>query len=308
MSKAGPTNLAASVRQRLLNLSRERGEEFNLILTRYATERLLYRLAQSPYANRFVLKGALLFALWTAQPHRPTRDLDLLGYGDDSGEALLKLFQEICTTAVEADGLVFDLATIRVSEIRGNQEYGGQRVKLTAWLGKARIPVQIDIGFGDAVTPAAEEMEYPTLLAMPAPRLRVYPKETVIAEKLQAMVALGILNSRMKDFYDVWMMCRTFSFDGRILARAVRSTFERRRTAIPAAPPIALTADLAQEPDRIIQWQAFLRRNRLDREGVELAQVIAELGLFLLPVLSTVARQEEFDYMWPAGGPWQPCP
>ncbi|MBU1750048.1 MAG: nucleotidyl transferase AbiEii/AbiGii toxin family protein [Chloroflexi bacterium] len=308
MSKADPANVAASVRQRLLNLSRARGEEFNLVLTRYATERLLYRLAQSPYADRFVLKGALLFALWMERPHRPTRDLDLLGYGDSSREALLGLFREVCGTAVEADGLVFDLDTIRVSEIRAHQEYGGQRVELIAWLGKARIAVQIDVGFGDAVTPAAEEMDYPTLLAMPAPRLRVYPKETVIAEKLQAMVALGILNSRMKDFYDVWMMCRAFAFDGRVLVQAVRSTFERRRTALPATPPVALTTALAQEPDKNVQWQAFLSRNRLDRDGAEFGQVIAELAVFLLPVLAAAARWEAFDYTWPAGGHWQPYP
>jgi predicted nucleotidyltransferase component of viral defense system len=275
--------VAASIHQRLLNLSRSRREDFNLILTHYAIERLLYRLARSEYAQRFVLKGALLFAIWRGRLHRPTRDLDLLGYGDSSAERLTELFKRICLVSVEADGLIFDPETVQVTEIREAQEYGGQRVHLVATLGRARIPLQIDIGFGDVVAPGAEEVEYPTLLKLPAPRLGVYPKEAVIAEKLHAMVTLGILNSRMKDFYDVWTMSQTFPFDGQRLCRAIRSTFDQRRTEIPQTTPVALTAEFGLLPDKVTQWMAFLGRGQLDVGDVEFVQVIDELRDFLLP-------------------------
>jgi predicted nucleotidyltransferase component of viral defense system len=288
----------------LLNLSRSRREDFNLILTHYALERLLYRLAGSEYAQRFVLKGALLFVIWTGRLHRPTRDLDLLGYGDSSAERLTQLFKRICVVSVEADGLAFDPDSVQVSEIRETHEYGGQRVHLVATLGRARIPLQIDIGFGDVVVPPAEEVEYPTLLKLPAPQLLVYPKEAVIAEKLQAMVALGILNSCMKDFYDVWMMARIFPFDGRRLCQAIRSTFEQRRTEIPQATPVALTAEFAQLLDKVTQWKAFLGRNRLDAGDIEFVQVIDELGNFLLPPLSAIASRQDLTVTWPARGPW----
>lgn len=304
MSKSSPANLAASVRQRLLNLSRDRGEDFNLVLTRYAIERFLFRLTKSPYVDRFVLKGATLFALWTGRAHRPTRDLDLLGYGDSSGKALAKLFKDICTMDVEPDGLDFDPNSVQVAEIREVQEYGGQRVKLVGMLGNARISLQIDIGFGDVVTPAPEEVDYPTLLAFPAPRIRAYPKESVIAEKLQAMVALGIANSRMRDFYDVWMMSRAFEFGGSLLARAIKATFERRGTEIPIATPLTLTAEFAGDPDKVRQWAAFLQRSGLGGGNVEFAWIIGDLRTFLISPLSAAASGVDFHDIWPAGGPW----
>jgi Nucleotidyl transferase AbiEii toxin, Type IV TA system len=304
LKRAPSANLAASVHQRLLNLSQERREDFNLILTRYAIERLLARLAQAGYAGQFVLKGALLFAIWTGRLHRPTRDLDLLGYGDSSEEKLGKLFKDLCAVEMKADGLVFDPDSVRVTEIREEQEYGGQRVHLLATLGRARIPLQIDIGFGDAVTPAAEQVEYPALLELPGPRLWAYPKESVVAEKLHAMVALGVLNSRMKDFYDVWTMAQVFPFDGHTLCRAIWSTFERRRTEIPSSAPAGLTAKFAGQADKIVQWKAFLARNRLDVGGAEFARVIDDLGDFLLPPLSAIAGGQDFGKVWPAQGPW----
>ncbi len=195
MNSTGNRNLPASIRQRLLNLSRKRHEDLQLTLTRYAAERLLYRLSRSPYADRFVLKGALLLGLWTGQLYRPTRDLDLLSCGDSSQDALAGLFQDLCATEVEPDALTFHPQSVSVTEIREAQEYGGQRVRLTATLGKAQIPLQIDVGFGDVVTPAASIVEFPTLVGLPAPRLRAYPPDTVVAEKLHAMVVLGLLNS-----------------------------------------------------------------------------------------------------------------
>jgi predicted nucleotidyltransferase component of viral defense system len=304
MSRAHPANVAASVRQRLLNLSRNRGEDFNLILTWYGIERLLYRLTKTSHADQFVLKGALLFALWTGKLHRPTRDLDLLGHGTSSDQRLTEVFREVCLVDVQPDGLIFDPDSVWVAEIGATEEYQGRRVRLLAMLGKARIHLQVDVGFGDAVTPPAQELEYPTLLDFPAPRLRVYPKETVVAEKLQAMVVLGILNSRMRDFFDVWFMSKMLEFDGPMLARAIQATFERRRTAIPEVAPVALTDQFALEPDKITQWRAFLNRNRLDVGGDELRSIIQQLYRFLMPPLSALANGLEWQKTWPAGGPW----
>jgi predicted nucleotidyltransferase component of viral defense system len=304
VNRRQPTNLPASIRQRLLNLSRELGEDFNLTLTRYGTERLLYRLSHSERADQFVLKGALLLSLWTDRLRRPTRDLDLLAFGDSSQEALAQLFRAICIADVEADGLIFDPDSVRVTEIREAQEYGGQRVQMTATLGRARIHLQVDIGFGDVITPAAQDVEYPSLLGLPSPRLRVYPRETVIAEKLEAMVILGMANSRMKDFYDVWMMSLELEFSGQTLSRAIQATFQRRRSELPRAVPTALTEEFATDSAKGRQWRAFLSRNRLDVGGIGLAQIIQEIRLFLMPPVTAAANGRELEENWPAGGPW----
>ena len=304
MSKTRTANLEASVHQRLLNLSRERGEDFNLLLTQYALERLLYRLSQSEHANQFVLKGALLFNLWPVEGHRPTRDIDLLGYGDSAGETLMRVFGDICAVEVQPDGLSFNPASLRISVIREDQAYEGQRVELKARLGKAQIPVQIDIGFGDVVTPPPEEIEYPALLGFPAPRLRAYPIETVVAEKLETIVVLGIANSRMKDFYDLWIMARFFPFDGPTLVRAIRSTFERRRTGIPRNPPMGLTKEFSESPEKTKQWQGFLKRTNLTPGDTDLSQVVEQLGPFLMPPLAAAAMGQAFDKIRPPDGSW----
>ena len=246
MTRERKTNLSASVHQRLLNLPREKGEDFNLTLTRYAIERFLYRLSRSPQGNRFVLKGAMLFTLWTGKPHRPTRDLDLMGRGEDSPEAVGQVIREICSFSIEDDGITFDLGDMRISEIREDQEYKGQRVEFAARLGSAVIPVQVDIGFGDAVIPKPKEVEYPTLLGHAAPRLLAYPKEAVISEKLQAMIALSIPNSRMKDFYDVWRLSKDFEFKSEPMIAAITATFNRRKTEIPIKAPLALSAEFSE--------------------------------------------------------------
>jgi len=304
VSKHNPSALATSVRQRLLDLSRERGEDFQLVLTWYALERLLYRLGSSEHAETFVLKGAMLFPAWTSRSYRPTKDLDLLGYGDASPERLTALFEEICQSNVEPDGLDFDVQNIRVTEIREDQEYQGQRVQIVAYLGRARINLQIDIGFGDVVTPAAEKINYPTLLDFPAPHIRAYPRETVVAEKLQAMVALGMLNSRMKDFYDTWMIARQFEFRGAVLVKAITTTFNCRNTETPGSLPSALSDEFASDPGKITQWQAFLRRTGFEATAVDLDHVIDELRIFLMPPVDAAARGEVFDLSWTDGGPW----
>ncbi len=297
-------DIAASVRQRLLETIRRTGEDASFVWSRYAVERLLYRLSVSEHSRDFVLKGAALFVVWTGQPHRPTLDLDLLGRGEDSSGRMVDVFRTVCRAEVVPDGLRFDADSVSAAPIRGGQEYGGQRVALTAFLGKARIPVRVDVGFGDAVTPRPRTVTYPTLLDFPAPRLGACPRETVVAEKLHAMVVLGIANSRMKDFYDLHVLASAFSFDGATLARAVQATFERRRTALPGEMPLALTAQFGHDATKQTQWRAFLRRSALDDVPEDLASVVAALAAFTGPVLTSLAQGNRFEMAWPPGGPW----
>jgi len=293
-----PRNMAASVRQRLMNLSRERGDEFQLVLTRYGLERLLYRLAQSPHAEQFVLKGAALFQLWTGQPHRSTRDLDLLGQGDPSTDRLRQLFQDICSLTVDDDGLTFLTDAIQAEQIKEDDEYQGIRLRIEARLGNARIPLQIDIGFGDAITPEPQAVTYPTLLDFPAPQLNAYPRETVVAEKFQAMVQLGMGNSRMKDFYDVWILARQFEFDGTALCAAIRATFQRRQTALPATTPLALTPEFSTDRNKAIQWNAFLRKARLIESPPPLEEAVSLLASFLMPPTLALVSNDPWNRTW----------
>ncbi len=304
MSKTTPVDLPASVRQRLLNLSRDRGEDFNFVLTRYAVERLLYRITRSEYASQFILKGASLIAVWTGRGLRPTRDVDLLGFGDFSKERITKIFQQICRVDVEPDGLQFDPESIGIASIREGRAYEGQRVRLLANLGNARITVQIDIGFGNAVTPEAKEITYPTLLDFPAPRILAYPPESVVAEKLEALVSLGMANTRMKDFYDLRLIARSFPFEGLTLVKAIQATFNRRKTDIPSTTPTTLSDEFASDEDKRKQWTAFLTRSRLEKPDVSLAEVIEELRLFLIPPLKAAASGTVLPRSWVAGGPW----
>jgi predicted nucleotidyltransferase component of viral defense system len=305
MTNPKKANLAASVRQRLLNLSRQRQEDYNLLLSQYAIERILYRLSQSGVADQFILKGATVFAVWTGKFHRPTQDVDLLGYGDSSREAVRATFTAICELPVEPDGLWFDANSIRMEDIRQELEYGGHRVTLIAHLDTALIPVQIDIGFGDIVTPQATWLTYPTLLPFPAPHLRTYPKETVVAEKVNAMVTLGLLNTRMKDFYDLWTLSRLFPFDGSLLTQAIGASFAQRKTSLPVITPIALTQTFAEHPTKKTQWQAFLNRNRLDMEGATFTEIIAHLHSFLWPPLQALAQEGAFNAQWLHPQGWQ---
>lgn len=297
-------NLAQSVHQRLLNKAREQKEDPNLTLIHYALERFLYRLGCSAHRDRFILKGAMLFTAWINQPHRPTRDLDLLGMGDSSDAALTQVFHEIVRTPVEPDGLEFDDQSISISEIREAQDYPGKRVKLPARLGNARLNLQIDIGFGDAVTPEPTEIDYPALLDSPSPRIRAYPCETVIAEKLQALVVFDMAISRMKDFYDMWMLAKQFSFDGASLSAAMAATFERRNTAIPDGVPTALTDEFAANRTKQTQWTAFLKRNALADAPPDLPGVVHDLREFLLEPLRAAADRQTFPKSWSGGGPW----
>jgi len=272
-------NVGASVGARLQNLSRETGQSFELILTRYALERLLYRLSTSAFSDRFVLKGAMRLTSWFTDPHRATRDLDLLGFGDPSPEAMVAAFQEILAIDVE-DGVEFDSNAVRVDQVREELEYGGLRLRTTASISGARIAVTVDVAFGDALEPGAEVIEYPSILGLPAPRLRAYSRETVIAEKFQAMVALGRANSRMKDFYDVWLLSQSIPFDDDRLARAIAATFERRETEVPVGRPNALTPAFAEDEQKQHQWNAFLDNVAL-RPG-SLPEVTESVARFLM--------------------------
>ena len=305
MTKGRPSSVAASVRQRLLNIIRETGDDSNIVWTRYATERLLYRLSVSEYAGDFILKGAMLFMAWTGQSYRPTVDMDFLGHGEDSGERLARVFCNMCSVDVEPDGLIFDINTVEVVPIREEQEYQGQRVTLTAFLGKARIPVQVDVGFGDVVTPRARKINYPTLLNYPAPNILVYPRESVVAEKFQAMVILGIANSRMKDFYDLYVLARDFDFSGNTLVQAIRATFKRRKTDIPIEPPLALTDEFGRDEMKSVQWKAFVRKSRLEEDVPEFLELLSHLRDFLLLPMKAAAGDGPAPASWVKGGPWK---
>jgi predicted nucleotidyltransferase component of viral defense system len=280
-------DIGALVRARLLQLARTSGQSFDLVLTRFALERFLFRLGRSRHADRFVLKGAMLMIVWFDDPHRTTRDLDLLGFGDPSPQQMLATFREILAQAA-ADGVEFSMDALRIDRIREEAEYGGLRLRTTASVSGARISLTIDIGFGDALEPGVEVLDYPSMLGFPTARLGAYARETVIAEKFQAMVALGRVNSRMKDFYDIWLLGRSFSFDDDRLARAIAATFERRKTRIPQDLPDALTPAFAADKQKQRQWTAFVAN--VAHEPGDLAKVVGDIADFLMPHLASAAR------------------
>jgi hypothetical protein len=295
--------MAASVRQRLLDKAKETGRPFNEVLQYFAMERFLYRLSKSSHANNFILKGALMLTVWDAPLTRPTLDIDLLGRIDNRIETIVRVTGEICLQEVEPDGVAFDIATIEAERIAEDADNEGIRVRFRGSLGTARIVMQLDIGFGDVVIPSPKPMNYPVLLDLPVPRLRGYSRESTIAEKFQAMVKLGILNSRMKDFFDIWLMSRQFDFNGATLAEAVLKTFSTRGTKIPAEP-LALTGAFAEDVTKAAQWRGFLRKNRLSKAPRDLAEVIVSIGAFLKPISDRLAAGNVFKSIWKAPGPW----
>jgi hypothetical protein len=297
-------NIGASVRARLTDKARSRGDNVQLILLRFAIERLIYRLTQSKYRDDFVLKGAMLFSLWAKVPYRSTGDLDLLGKGDPAPERIASIFCELCSLSVPEDGLAFDADSVTAERTRAEDEYQGVRVELNATLSGARLRIQIDIGFGDAVTPEAQMISYPTLLDFPEPTMRAYPPETVVAEKLEVLVSLGMRNSRMKDFFDLWVMAKTFDFDGSVLAEAIRATFARRQTSIPSEMPVAFTPGFANDASKQSQWRAFLGRTSLAMVPEPLPDLLACVAAFALPMLDAVRDGKPFAKKWSAGGSW----
>jgi predicted nucleotidyltransferase component of viral defense system len=299
-----PTNVAASVRARLLNLSRQRGEEFQLVLSDFATERLLYRLGVSPYSDRYILKGAMLFRLWSADRYRATWDLDLLGHGASSIEAVTTVIRDLCTISTD-DGIAFDLKSIAGEEIRIQGEYAGVRVKLLGHLADARIPMQIDIGFGDAVFPVPHRETYPTLLDLEPPQVLAYPREAVVAEKLEAVVTLGVTNSRMKDFYDLHQLATHFHFEGQSLTTAIQATFSRRKTPIPGPGLQELSTAFLATPARSALWVAFWKRSRVAGKAESIEEMSGILQSFFNPLLVAMQDGQTFSTRWQPKGPWR---
>ena len=300
------SGLTHSVLTRLIRHAQSLSVDPNLVLTRFATERLLYRLYRSRHVDRFVLKGGLLLLIWFGETFRVTRDADLLGFGDLSDNSLVAILSEICTTEVEPDAVMFDTSSIRISSIRPEDIYGGRRITLLARLGSARIRLQVDVGMGDTTIPEPEWIEYPGILDFPRPRLRAYRPETVIAEKAHAMVQLGTKNSRMRDFFDVSMLSQRESFDSKFLAAAFRATFDRRETAIPTGIPMVLTAEFAHLPDKRAQWTGFLKKNRLTTVPEDIATILRVLAEFLAPIFNAGTQKKDGGSLWPPGGPWKP--
>lgn len=298
------TNVAASVMARLLRLAKTRGDDFQPLLTAYAYERLLYRLGQSPVRDRFVLKGAMLLRLWSDQPYRATRDLDLLRRGDASLTAIRADFESVLAMPTSEDGIFFDLGSVRLEPMRADEEYAGTRVSLIAHCANARLSLQVDVGVGDAAWPEPFVHRYPALLDAPSPEVFAYARETVVAEKLEAIVVLGDRNSRIKDFFDLHMLASSFSFDRRELREAVRRTFERRGTPIPLTAPIGLTAAYWENPSRGAQVRAFARRAGLAMPSGLNGEFAGKLATFLLPLLDDLAGGAVRTGTWMPGGPW----
>jgi len=296
-------NVPASVHQRLLNYARVEGRPFNEVLLHFALERFLYRLGRSSYHRQFVLKGALMFTVWQSRSLRPTRDIDLLGRLEDTVEGIEAAIQAICQESVPEDGMRFDAKSVASERIIETGQYQGVRVRFVAYLDTARIPMQIDVGFGDALVPGPVLVHLPTILDFPSPEVQGYTRESTVAEKFQAMVHLGEVNSRMKDFYDVWFLVTHFAFDGPLLARAIRETFHRRRTALRLAPA-AFSEAFAQNREKQAQWVAFVRRHQFADVPATLDEAIQVIAAFLRPVVQALTEGRTLNCRWLPGGPW----
>jgi len=297
-------NIAASVRGRLQNIVRDTKRPFAEVLQYYGMERFLYRLSRSEHRQRFILKGALLFTVWDVQSRRTTVDIDFLAYADNAIAKMEAVIRDVCNAGVVSDGVEFAPGSVKGEKIKENADYEGVRIKFMGHLGTARIPMQIDIGFGDAVAPKPEAIDYPAILDFPKPRLRGYAFETVVAEKFEAMIKLGALNSRMKDFYDVWLLIRQFVFDGRRLSGAIARTFKNRNMGLPEALPFFAPEIYSEESDRNRIWWAFLEKNEL-REPAKLREAAVVIENFLQPVLDAIVTGKDFKYSWKSPGPWE---
>jgi hypothetical protein len=294
------SNMGQSVFTRLLNIAKQSGETHQYLLTRYAIERLLYRLSISEYAEQFILKGGTLLLAWQGKNHRVTRDVDFLGIGTSRIADIKQIFKTICLIPTIDDGVIFLPERMMGEEIMENKRYAGARITLIAQIYSAKQTIQVDIGFGDVIIPRREKLAYPSQLDMPAPQLWVYPKYTVIAEKFETMISLGIINSRLKDFYDVWLMARLFDFEGEILKQAIKSTFERRNRPLPANTPSAFTPEFYADKDRVIQWGSFIKRDIINQTGeiVTFTEVIQSIQSFIMPVIESSKQDQSFNAIW----------
>jgi hypothetical protein len=296
-------NFPASVHQQLLNKAKEISRPFNELLQHFAIERFIYRLSKSPHADRFILKGALMFSVWSGSASRPTMDIDLLGRIDNSLEVIVAAMKNACGLRLEADGMSFDAASVTAARITEDAEYEGVRVRIEGGLGNARVFLHVDIGFGDVIVPGPKKLVYPALLDFPPPELSGYTMESTIAEKFQAMVKLGVLNSRMKDFYDIWMLSKTFDFNGETLAEAVEKTFENRKTPI-AAVPTVFEPSFTEDRDKKAQWLGFIKKAKLNNTPERFGEVVMDVKTFLEPLVTALAERQPFHATWNSPGPW----
>lgn len=303
MTKGKPTTIAASAHARLMNLARAGGRSFNDLLQLYAMERFLYRLSESPHASKFMLKGALLLRVWNPATYRTTRDIDLLGRLPNDVDAVAKVIRAVCRQEVDPDGFEFDATTVRGESIVEEADYHGVRITFKGHMGNARADMQIDVGFGDEVTPSPSEIDYPVLLDNPVPRLAAYPPETAIAEKFEVMLKRGEANSRMKDFHDLWWLGQARSFDGSSLAAAVKATCSRRGTPV-IDRPTALTRTFAEDPSKVAQWRAFRRRLTPTNCPEDFRVVVDAVAAFIQPVAASIAANRDFTMKWRPPGPW----
>lgn len=303
MTNPRPRNIAASVHQRLLDKSKGSARPFNELLQYYAIERFLYRMSRSPHAGKFILKGALMFLVWDVRASRSTMDIDMLGRMKNDLDAVITMVREVCRQEVEPDGILFAPESVRGDRITEDAEYQGVRIRFRGSLDTARITIQLDVGFGDIVVPSPVQMAYPTILDFPAPKIRGYSRESTIAEKFEAMVRHGVMNSRMKDFWDIRHLSRQFDFDGQTLATAIAETFAARRTAIPV-DPVAFTEAFIRDETKQVQWKAFLRKNRMAGDPDAFADAVSAASFFLGPVVDHLLNRAPVPTTWKAPGPW----
>lgn len=296
-------DISASVRGRLENLARKSGRPLQELMQYFVIERFLFRLSKSKHSDRFVLKGALMFTVWGTAQSRATRDIDLLARTDNSVEAISGMMVEVCQQSVEPDGVTFPIDSVQGTIIKEDAEYSGVRVSFVAMIQNARLPMQIDIGFGDVVYPVAISVNYPTMLDFESPRLVGYPKESVIAEKFEAMVKLGQLNSRMKDFFDIYTLANQFGFDAEVVCIAIQKTFANRGTLL-QVEPFVFSSQFAENPTKQLQWSAFVRKSKLGDQPRAFSDVIQEIREFLLPLVDAILTEQKLEAIWNSGGPW----
>lgn len=298
-------NLKASIRTRLQNKAKEEGRPFSEILQYYGMERFLYRISQSEYADKFILKGALMFMVWQVPERRTTLDIDFLAKYDNKISSIEKMIKDICKSKVVPDGLVFDPKNVKGQRIKEDADYEGVRVKFIGLLERSRITMQIDIGFGDIIYPKPEMIEYPVILDLPKPKLKSYPAESIVSEKFEAMIKLGSLNSRMKDFYDIWLMMRRFDFNGLKLGEALKRTFKQRRTSLPQDKPVFAEEIYDERSDRQQLWKAFLNKAEIKHAPEKLSETAGAIEKFLIGPIMAINKNEKFNANWKAPGPWK---
>ena len=303
--KSAIKNIEASVRGKLQDKARKTNRPFAEVLQYYGMERFLYRFSQSKFAEAFILKGALMFTVWDVPQRRTTVDIDFLARFDNQIEKIEQVIKDICAVNASADGLIFDAKTVKGQRIKENADYEGVRVNFLGFLDKSKIPMQIDIAFGDVIIPEPSEVDYPTLLDFPAPHLKGYTLESVVAEKFEAMIKLGILNSRMKDFYDVWLMTRQFNFEGKNLAAAIKATFGNRETPLPSGKLLFAAGIYVDESVQATMWKAFLKKNPINSAPDSFKGVVVAIEKFLGKPVAAITSGKEFSSNWNVPGPWR---